>query len=120
MTARYSYSTTLIDGETDAETDVAVTFSVEWGSPESGRFGPPENFDPGSPAIVEDVRLETINGEPVNRYPPEFAAALLRDVERDHENEMLGAATEDEIAAYDDAMERRWEELREERRQDPA
>jgi hypothetical protein len=62
MARRYFYSTCLMfgtDGEADhVELDVTVSFTVARGSPESGRYGgPPENYDPGSPDEVEDVRL---------------------------------------------------------------
>ena len=30
---------------------IVLAFTLEY--PESGRFGPPENYDPGSPALVE-------------------------------------------------------------------
>ena len=65
---RHSYSTTLSWGgdEPTAEIEVEVSFTVAWGS--SGTptpyYGPPENYDPGSPDTVEDVRILKVNGKP--------------------------------------------------------
>lgn len=66
MAARYRYATCLNwGGDTPtAEVEVVVSFTVAPGTPESGRFGPPETYDPGSPAEVEDIRLELVEGKP--------------------------------------------------------
>ena len=47
------------DGEADySEIDVVVTFDFTPGTPEYGRFsGPPENYDPGSPDEVENIKI---------------------------------------------------------------
>ncbi|MCL5459948.1 hypothetical protein M3M33_15025, partial [Loigolactobacillus coryniformis] len=47
-----------------SEHDVEVSFTVAWGSPESGRYGPPEDYDTGSGDAVEDIKLLTVNGKP--------------------------------------------------------
>ena len=58
MSKRYTYATTLNwGGDTPtAEIEVEVSYTVAWGSAETGRFGPPENYDPGSADLVEDIR----------------------------------------------------------------
>ena len=71
MARRYTYSTCLNWGGDvpTCEIDVTVSFTVSPGSPETGRFGPPELYDPGSPAEVEDIQVESIDGRPVERAP---------------------------------------------------
>ncbi len=119
---RYRYATTLtwtgFNDEVTGEIEVEVEFSVAWGSPESGRFGPPERYDPGSPHEVEDIKVLTIDGKPgpwAPLTPFETAEATIieklelsdRDLER-----MLEIAVGDEIAARDDYAESRAEERR--------
>jgi hypothetical protein len=122
MTRRYTYSTCLNWGgdEPTAELDVEVSFSVAWGSPESGRFGSPEHYDPGSGDVVEDIRVHTVEGleRPWHLHPggdDALAAEIIAKLEMVHEAEMLAEAREEEAAAYDDAMERRAEGAREDR-----
>lgn len=68
MSTRYRYATTLAfgdDGEPGyAEVDVEVSYTVAWGSPETGAgyMADPYKYDPGSPDVVEDVRLELVHG----------------------------------------------------------
>jgi hypothetical protein len=70
VTTRYRYSTTLSfgsDGEPNySEVDVTVSYTVAWGSPESGAgyMADPYRYDPGSPDVVEDIRLELVEGKP--------------------------------------------------------
>lgn len=66
MTQRYNYTASLSWGGDvpTAEVEVTVSFTVVWGSPESGRHGAPENYDPGGPDEVEDIRLELVEGKP--------------------------------------------------------
>lgn len=120
MSRRYTYATTLSWGgdEPTAELEVEVTFTVAWGSPESGRFGPPEHYDPGSGSVVEDIRVETVESmeRPWRLHPggdDALAAEIIAKLEMDHEADMLAEAAEEEAAAHDDAMERRAEERRE-------
>lgn len=98
------------------EGEVTVSYEVVWGQPESGRFGPPEDYDPGAGDVVEAVKVTHIDGEPVSgRTYGKYEADALEDTIECSDallSELLQAATEDEIAAHDDAMERRWEERR--------
>lgn len=63
MSQTYRYTTTL-EGPSGDDAEVAVTYSVAWGSPEVGRgyMADPEKYDPGSPDAVEDVRVVSVDG----------------------------------------------------------
>lgn len=114
MTQRYTYATTLSwGGDTPtAEVEVEVSFTVAWGSAESGRFGPPENYDPGAPDEVEDVRLEKVEGKPrpwgmYLGYVPNEDELFAEDVAEKldceyHISEMIREATEWEDARRPD------------------
>jgi hypothetical protein len=122
MSRRYTYATCLSWGgdEPTAELEVEVSFSVAWGSPESGRFGPPENYDPGSGSVVEDIRVEKIDGLPVTQWeaesteymPGSTVEAILQKLEMDHEEEMISGATQDDDAARDSYLEQAWKDER--------
>jgi len=87
---RYTYDTT-VELPDETEADVRVTHSVWWGTPETGRFGAPEDYDPGAPSEVEDVQIVSIEGH------PEPDAALVnwvkQAIEADYE-EMIREAYE--------------------------
>lgn len=102
MAARYRYATCLNwGGDTPtAEVEVVVSFTVAPGTPESGRFGPPENYDPGSPAEVEDIRLDLVEGKPrpwgmysgyVANEDDEFEREVIEKLES-HHADMLAEA----------------------------
>lgn len=100
---RYRYATCLMfgtDGEADhVELDVVATFTVAWGAPESGRYGgPPEDYDPGSASVVEDVRLV----EPANLSAENEADVLSRLEDDVHTAAMLQAASDAEAAVAPD------------------
>lgn len=68
MTKTYRYTTSLEDPRgNDAE--VHVSYKVHWGTPETGAgyMADPYKYDPGSPTIVEAVKVVTVNGQPPNR-----------------------------------------------------
>ena len=44
---------TAFDDQDDGFGEVEVAFDWTPGTPESGNFGPPENYDPGSPELFE-------------------------------------------------------------------
>jgi hypothetical protein len=62
----------------DRDTEVEVEFCVEtWGSPPSGEFGPPEDYDPGEGPLVELVQAHTLrpdgsHAEKVDLTPTEI------------------------------------------------
>lgn len=122
MTRRYTYTTSLSFGgdEPTAEIEVEVSYGVAWGSPEGGNYGQPEDYDPGSPSVVEDVRVETIDGKPPTADHAlalqHQAEAIIAALEDRHADEMLETASEAEEASepdlYTAAKDRRMEEVR--------
>lgn len=113
MATRYTYACTLPYSTGDVpeveEMDVEVSFSVAWGSTGTGRpyYGPPENYDEGSPDEVEDLRLERVNdaarpspagGFGSTEVNQEFEAAILQEVAQNHTEAMLEEARQCEAA----------------------
>jgi hypothetical protein len=92
----YRYATTV--AFLDDELEVEVAFDVAWGSPETGRFGPPEHYDPGSGDVVEDVRLVKV-GDQTSGWDEALEAAILDALD---EADLNTAALEQEAArAFD-------------------
>lgn len=123
MGRTYTYSTGLSWGGDvpTAEVDVEVSFTVAWGSPETGRFGPVESYDPGSASEVEDIKLLTVNGKPrpwgmysgyVRNEDDEFEADVIDKLEA-HHDDMLREAAEIEADREIQAQEYRAEARRE-------
>lgn len=121
MARRYTHTLSLSLGG-DAPTfegEATVSFTV---SP--GRAETPPSYShgglPAEPATVEDVRVTHIDGEPLSAraHGRHEADTLENHIECSEAllAELLEAASEDEIAAHDDAQERRWEERRMEAR----
>lgn len=117
---RYRYATCLSWGGDipTAEVEVVVSFGVTWGSPETGRFGPPESYDPGSPDEVEDIRLELVEGKPrpwgmysgyVANEDDEFELEVIEKLDG-HHDDMIAEAQMSEAAAFDAAMDARADE----------
>lgn len=111
MTRRYIYACTLSWGgdEPTAEVEVEFSYTVAWGSAPSGMSGPPENYDPGSPDEVEDIRLETVEGKPrpwgmYSGYIPDednaFATECVEKIEGcdSHLEAMINEASEAEAS----------------------
>lgn len=100
------------------EGEATVCFTVSPGRPET----PPSYSHgglPAEPATVEDITVTNIDGAAVvGAGLSEEARALESVIEASDDllSELLQAAVEDDIAAHDDAMERRWEERRMEER----
>ena len=121
--SRYFYSTTLSFGgdEPTAELELSVSYSVAWGSPESGRYGPPEDYDPGAGDVVEDIKILTVGGKP---WPVSISYgyqaeaqdhAMLADKLLDeHEANMIVSAIEEEASRADAAADDRFERMRDE------
>lgn len=125
MARRYAYAASLSWGgdEPTAELEVEVEYSVAWGSPETGRgyMADPEKYDPGSPDIVEDIKVLKIDGR---ERPWALGFGFISDAEAEtmitekleaHEEDMIRDAAEVEAADADEARERRWEETRNDR-----
>lgn len=118
---RYTYACTITfgqDGEPGySEVEVEVSYSVAWGSPESGWFGPPENYDPGSGDVVEDIRLEKVKGKPRPwnmgygfLSDDDFATDCIEKIEGDkhHYDAMVAEANDAATAARDSYLEQEW------------
>lgn len=93
------------------ELEVEVSFSVAWGSAGTGRpyYGPPENYDEGSPDEVEDLTLKTIDGAS-GPFDQEVEALILQEIAQNHTEDMLTEAREIEAAWADDSGQYRREE----------
>lgn len=119
---RYAYACTLAWGgdEPTAELEVECSYSVAWGAPESGRYGPPEDYDPGAGDVVEDIKILTVGGGawPVDISYGQITEAamheMLTDKLDDHEAAMIASAVEEEAAREDAAADDRFERMREE------
>lgn len=121
MARRYTHTLSLsIGGDTPAwEGEATVSFVVYPGRPET----PPAYSHGGMPAEppeVGDIKVTHIDGTPVEKreWGPYEADALETHIECSDAlvAELLQAAAEDEAAAHEDAIERRWEERRTEGR----
>lgn len=121
--ARYTYDTCLTfgtDGEADfAEVDVTVSFACDFGTPETGRFGPVEFYDPGSGDDVHSIRLEKVGGRPapwnLHFHSDKHFAALVVEMLEASERDLEAMIQEASETAADDhyaALERRWEDRR--------
>lgn len=117
MSRRYTYATCLNWGgdEPTAEIEVEVSYTVAWGSAETGRFGPPEDYDPGSPDAVEDLRVEKIDGRPVEASPGLLVPIMekLEDIEDALFPDLIANAVKIEAARDDEAADYRREAARE-------
>lgn len=110
MKTRYTYATTLAysTGEIPEadEVEVEVSYTVAWGSSGTGRpyYGPPENYDEGSPDEAEDLRLLSVDsvGGPFDQHDE---AAILQEVAQNHIEAMLEEAREREAYWEDDAAD---------------
>lgn len=103
MATRYTYATTLtfstgVVPEVD-EVEVEVSFTVAWGSPETGAgyMADPYKYDPGSPDEIEDLTLRSVDGVggPFDQHDE---AAILQEVAQNHTDAMLQEARDREAA----------------------
>lgn len=103
MATQYTYATTLTYStgavpEVD-EVEVEVTFTVAWGSPETGAgyMADPYKYDPGSPDEIEDLTLRSIDGigGPFDQHDE---AAILQKITQNHHDRMLEEASQMEAA----------------------
>lgn len=118
MTSTYHYEAALSWGgdEPTAEVDIKVSYTVAWGSPETGRFGPVEGYDPGCDDEIENIKLLTVNGKarPWDMgygflSDDAFAEMVVEMLEADHAEQMLNEAAEEEDGRRDEAQERQYE-----------
>lgn len=122
MPTTYTYACTLSwGGDTPtAELEIECSYTVAWGSSESGRFGPPEDYDPGAGDVVEDIKILTVDGKlwPVDisygfQTDNQSHEMLVDKLESDHEADMIAAAIEEEAVRADAAADDRFERMRE-------
>lgn len=127
MTRRYRYGCTIPfghDGEPGySEVEIEVSYAVAWGSSEAGRNGPPEHYDPGCGDMVEDIKLELVEGKPRPWdmgygyiSDDDFAADCVEKIEGDkyHYEAMVGEAAQEDAAARDSYLEQEWKDSRSE------
>lgn len=114
MTRTYTYACELTWGGDmpTAELEITASYTVAWGSPESGRFGPPEDYDPGVGDVVENIKILTVGGKPWPvdlsygfQTPAQDHEMLTDKLESDHEEAMILAAIEEEGAREDAAAD---------------
>jgi hypothetical protein len=118
------YTTVSLGSSEGSEFGVTLSFSVAWGSPETGRFGRPEDYDPGCGSEVEDIKVQSIEGLTSGwgdafacgfQTDQQIAEAVIEALTDSDFDRMLDEASED---AYADAIEA--EEYRAESRRDAA
>lgn len=105
MATRYTYAASLSWGGDvpTGELEAEVSFSVAWGSDPS-----PATLDPGGPDVVEDIRVEKIDGKAAADYDAhdyiagETVRQIIAKLEMDHEEAMILAAVEAEDARRPD------------------
>lgn len=132
MARTFKYSTTLEFGSDPyaadyGEVDVTVTFEVDFGTPEAGRFGPIEAYDPGSDDEIHTIRLVKVGERSApfgmaHHSDAHFEALVVDKLEASEgdRERMLEIAHETEASDYDAARGSRWEELRDQRLWDAA
>lgn len=119
----YTYATTLVWGgdEPTAELEVTCSYSVAWGSPECGRgyMADPALYDPGSPDVLKDIKILTVEGKPWPVDIPygyqidaQLHEMLVEKLESEHEYDMLDWARMKEGVDPDGVREARLERLR--------
>lgn len=111
---KYETSVQIITAGSQYDLGVVIKYRItSWGSPELGRFGPPENYDPGSPPEF-DVESVNVNDGKASYEAPQWLADIITDDEC-VTGEMIDLAFEERQAAREDAAEARREALRDER-----
>lgn len=109
------YKTTLslnfgTDGEADySELDVTFTYTVHWGTPETGRgyMADPYKYDPGSPSEIEDIAIVAIDGmSPFNLDKGSLDTVLDALNSGKYDDDILAdAAHQDEARRPDESLE---------------
>lgn len=73
----------------------------DYGSPESGRFGPPENYDPGSAPDFRVISITLQQDRPEGQGPHfEATGKLFSTLCRHFDDEILQAISEHEFDRY--------------------
>lgn len=119
MARTYHYEATVCLGRDEgSEFDVKASYTVAWGSPEAGRFGPVEGYDPGSADEVENIKVLTIEGLTEGwgerfafgfQTDAQIAETIIEALTNDHADRMLHEAAEEDDGRRDEAAEYRAE-----------
>lgn len=124
MSRTYHHEATVCLGSDEgSEFDVKVSYTVAWGSPETGRFGPVEGYDPGSASEVENIKVLSVQGL-TEGWGERFAFGFQTDaqiadtiIEALDDDDLLASAREEEadsaVRADEERAERRREDARE-------
>lgn len=85
MSRIYSHTLTVDLGaaEDPREFETTVQYGVAWGTPESGNYGPPEDYDPGSGDAVECISIDRVNGAMTFDVDGNLCVNLLMEIEND-------------------------------------
>lgn len=94
-----------------ASINLIVEYVVTMGEPESGKYGPPENYDPGSPGAVNLISAEPAN-ELAKHISEEKRAELAAQWIEYSTDDLIAEAEDDAYAAAEEAADRRYEEMR--------
>lgn len=119
MARTYHYEGTVCLGADEgSEFEVKASYTVAWGSPAAGYFGPIEGYDPGSASEVEDVKILTVEGQTSGwgeRYAfgfetdAQIAEILVDALLNQHADRMLHEAAEEDDSHREAAAEYRAE-----------
>jgi len=106
-----------IGGSSDSEheMDLVIDYSVDKGSPESGRYGPPEHYDPGA---ADELNILGVSVLRAGKLVP-VTGTLLDLIEADEglRAEILTEWAEAEQCAAEGAADLRYEMRREQQRE---
>lgn len=115
------YTTVRLSAGEGGEFEVTLTYSVAWGSPETGRFGPVEGYDPGSDSEIEEIKVVEIDGLTSGwgkafalgfETDEQIAAAVIEALTDSDIDAMLVTASEEAAADAVEAAEYRAESRR--------
>ena len=123
MAKTFTYTTLALSAhEEDDGIEVEVTFTVAWGSPESGRFGPPEDYDPGCGDEVENITVIKVGGLTEGygkafamgyQSDAQIAADIVEELQSDrHQEAMIELAIDEAAADHERGLEYAAEERR--------
>lgn len=105
MKCQYKTNIIIVDGydeDTMIELNLLVNYTFNPGTPESGRFGPVENYDPGSgdEVVIDEKSIKIYDagverGEPLE-LPQWLAVVIAQKLTDSHEEIMAEEARDEE------------------------
>ena len=93
-------------GGMEGENEYEVSYTITPGTPESGRFGPPERYDPGSGPEVEIVSFTRDGMAVPEPYPGEIEWIIEQIID---EHDFDADAADDGDRRYEEMRDRRGE-----------